>query len=225
MNSKIHVTLIMLAAVLTLNVGMAQTAPSVSTKPAAKTQSAQTAAKNEAVISRPLSKASPELKRAYGDKKFLAACEILAADGEMFLADTARISRTGEKFSITFKVVTEKNQAVGEYKQLVYSFDGKASSVSFNEKNDKYAPVFSPSAKNLKLKWPPAWWPGSGTGTIGIGGGTSWGEWQPKSIDNCHFNFPCSPFHVGKMREEERISNSNTSVKQTRWILIYCGCS
>jgi hypothetical protein len=121
--------------------------------------------------------------------------------------------------------VNEGSGDTGQYRQLVYAFDGKEAKIFFQEKNERYAKskAVGPGAK--KIKFPPDWWPGSGGGSTGLGGGTSWGDWHQVSIDNCHGNFACPFVHVGKMRQEERVSNSNSSIKQTRWILISCGCN
>jgi len=220
MNHKFNFIVVIIAFFLFSAVGMAQTVP----KPTVKATT-QTSPKSETLTSRPIDKRSPELRRAFADKKFLDACEILAIDGEMFLADTARISTDGKRFSITFSVVNERNRSGGRYKQLVYSFDGKESGVTFKEKNDKYVPVkTSGDVKNLKLKWPPDWFPSRSGGTLGSGGGFSWGPWTEVKVE-CRFDFFCPGQHIAKMRLQERSSISNPHIKQTRWILFHCYCT
>ncbi len=191
---------------------------------AEKLAAAVTKTGDGAVTLTSLKPGSPELEKAYADKNFLDACAILAASGEMFLAGSAQIARDGEKYAITFDVVIEATKTPGQYRQLVYAFDGKESSAYFNEKNEKYVQPKARSGAASKIKWPPVWWPGSGGGSTGVGGGFEWGDWYQVSIDNCHFNFICPFIHAGKMRQEERVSKANSSIKQTRWILISCGC-
>jgi hypothetical protein len=190
-----------------------------------------TGEKKETVISKRIERGSRELQRVYADKIFLNACEVLLMDGEMFLEETAQLLTDGDSFSVTFNVVNETTRTAGQYKQLVYSFDGKEASVYFNEKNDKPSNAKMGGGGGIKIKLPD-WWPGSGSGggvTFGGGsGGTSgngWGEWQGVSIDNCHANLVCPMIHMGKMREEERYFSGNKLIKQTRWILIKCGCN
>lgn len=190
------------------------------------------------VVSKRPTRDSPELKQALADKTFQDACLLLATSGEMFEVDSAQLSTDGEKSEVSFNVVNETTKAPGQYKQLVYSFDGKDAVTYFNGQNEKYVQPRTVSGGASKLQWPPptpkwwpsSWptppWPGSGGGTIGLGGGFDCGEWHQVSIDECHFTFIpiCSPLHAGKMKQEERVSTSNPSVKQTRWILLRCGC-
>jgi hypothetical protein len=196
------------------------------------------AVRTAAVVSKRLSRDSPEVKQALADKKFQDAGLLLATSGEMFEIDSAQLSTDGEKSEVSFNVVDETTKAPGQYRQLVYSFDGKDAVIYFGEQNERYVQRRLVSGGANKLQWPPptpqwwpsSWptppWPGSGGGTIGFGGGFNWGDWHEVSIDECHFTFVpiCSPLHAGKMRQEERVSKSNPSVKQTRWILLRCGC-
>lgn len=183
--------------------------------------------KETAIALTPLDQNSQEYKRIAADKKFLDACEILAADGGMFLVESGQLSKDGEKFSATFNVANELSKSTGEYKQLVYNFDGKESAIYFNEKNDKFMRTTPSSNQKLTWpKWPPSWWPGSGNGGISTGGagiGHSWSEWQEVSREcRPNLNSIACPIHIGEMRKEQR--TSNTGAVQTRSILIHCGC-
>jgi len=223
MNRKL--TLIATAFVISVSrVGAAEPAQKKSDQEPKRTSSES--ATGETIKTQRPDKNSPELRRVYRDAKFLQACATLAADGEMFVADSAQLSKDKEKFAVTFDVVNEANKSTGEFKQLVYAFDGKEATVFFNKKNDKFTRTKPKGGGAQTLKWPPKWWPGSGAGNIGLGcGGSGWGDWYEVTIDNCHFTFiSCLGLHAGKMRGEERICNGNPSVKQTRWILIHCAC-
>jgi hypothetical protein len=184
-----------------------------------------TARTETAMREKRLHQGSPELTQVFADQKFLDACAILATSGEMFLVDSAVQSSDGKQSFITFTVVTEGTKEPGQYKQLVYEFDGKDRVVYFNDRNDRYQKLKSTPTSTSKMKWPPSWWPGSGGGSTGLGGGFDWEDWHQVSIDNCHANFACPFVHVGKMRQEERASKANPAIKQTRWILVSCGCS
>lgn len=180
----------------------------------------------EATPAKRLDKKSREYAQMVADKTFLDACEVVLADGERVVSDSGQISQAGSAFTITLNVTDDATGATGEYRQLVYSFDGKDAKVFFNEKNERYTKQKTAVGSGVKkIKFPPDWWPGSGGGSTGLGGGSSWSDWHQVSIDNCHANFFCPFIHMGKMRQEERVSNLNSSIKQTRWILLSCGCN
>jgi hypothetical protein len=234
MRRSSNLTLIIVALLFFSYQGLAQVVQKRSTQGAAKKELSTKVTKEEAVALTPLDKNSREYRQIVADKNFLAACEILAADGEMFVAESGQLSRDGEKFAATFNVVNEASQSTGAYRQLVYAFDGKESIAYFTERNENFTrPKSAVGGSAKKLSWPPSWWPGSGGGTISVGGGVktggggvfqSWGDWHEVSIDNCHFTFSCPAINVGKMRQEQRTSNGSPTMTQTRWILIHCGC-
>lgn len=224
MNRKLNIILTIFATLVFSYMGLAQIVQKKSTQQTTKKGLPIKITEQEAVTSTPLRTNSQEYRRIAEDKKFLAACEILAADGGMFVAESGQLLRNKEKFAVTFNVVNEAGKSTEEYKQLVYAFDGKEATVYFNEKNDNFTPVESTGGSTQKLKWPPSWWIGSGGGSSSGGLFQSWGEWREVEIDNCHFSFVCPVIHAGKMRREERISKSNPNNKQNRWILIRCGC-
>jgi hypothetical protein len=189
-----------------------------------------------AFVAKRATRDSREVQAALADKKFLDACEILFTSGEMFLVDSAQVSTAGAQFVVTFNVVNEVTKEPGQYKQLVYEFDGKDSATAFNQENRSYRKP-NLAGNTSKIKWPPPpppWWPGSGGNTIGgsgpifgggtISGGFQWDDWHQVAVDNCHVTFFCPMFHTGKMKQEERASKANPSIKQTRWLLISCGC-
>ena len=233
MNRKLNLSLTIFAILVFSHQASAQIVQKRSTQEIAKKGLPTKVTEREAPALTPLRKNSQEYGRIVADKNFLAACEILAADGEMFVAESGQLSRDGEKFAATFNVVNEASKETGAYKQLVYAFDGKEAAVYFNEKNDNFRRTNSTGGGGSGakgLKWPPAWWPGSGGGSVGgggpFGGGgfQSWGDWHEVSTDNCHFSFICPAIHVGKMRLEQRTSNGSPTLTQTRWVLIHCGC-
>lgn len=235
MRGKTKLTLTILATLVLGSSGGAQSVRRVVPKEAEKRAPPAVSVREEALVTKRLERDSTELQKVYDDKKFLDACTVLAASGEMFLADSARVARDGDKFAVTFNVVNEVSQEPGQYKQLVYAFDGKEAITYFNEQNDNYARVKPASGAAGKIKlppWPPKWtppkwtppkeWPGSGGGTIGLGGGPEWDDWHEVSVE-CHPSLLC-PIYSNKMRQEERASKTSPWIKQTRWILIHCGC-
>jgi hypothetical protein len=223
MHRRPLLTLTIFAPLLLISLATAQ--PAQRPSETVKKDLAVRAAPAEATAAKRVDKKSREYAQMVADKNFLAACEVVLADGEKLVPDSGQISQEGPAFTITHSVVNEGSGDTGQYRQLVYAFDGKEAKIFFQEKNERYAKskAVGPGAK--KIKFPPDWWPGSGGGSTGLGGGTSWSDWHQVSIDNCHANFFCPVFHMGKMRQEERVSNSNSSIKQTRWILISCGCN
>jgi hypothetical protein len=237
MSRKAKLTLTVVALMFVGQTGFARVVQKRPIQEAPRRELSSKVTKQEAVTSTRLDKNSREYNRVVADAKFLAACEILAADGEMFLDDSGKLSRDGEKFVATFSVVNEASKSPSEYKQLVYAFDGKESTVYFDGKNENFTPTKPNGGGNKKIKWPPAWWPGSGGATIGSSpGGTnpfgsggvfsqSWGDWHEAGVETCNFSFACPmTLHYGKMRLEERSSNGSPKWTQSRWILIRCGC-
>ena len=113
-----------------------------------------TARTETAMKEKRLHQGSPELTQVFADKKFLDACEILATSGEMFLVDSAVMSSDGNQSFITFKVVNEGTKEPGQYRQLVYAFDGKDApkALYFNEKNDTYQKFHSRSSSTSTTK-------------------------------------------------------------------------
>lgn len=236
MKSKTNLPLTILAILILSIAGSAQGGKKKLPREAEKKNAAAVMAKteDEAATSTPVKPGSPELEKVYTDKNFLAACEILAAGGEMFLADSARVSRDGEKYAVTFDVVIEATKTPGQYRQLVYAFDGKEATVYFSGENDRYTAPKTTPGSNAKIIWPPKWWPkppkswpgSGGTGTGPIIPGEPWGDWHEVSRE-CHATVApaCSITLQGAwMKKEERTSTTNAGNKQTRWILIHCGC-
>jgi hypothetical protein len=233
--SKLTLTIVALSVLSQM--GLAQVVQKRPTQEAPRKELPTKLTKQDAAASTPLDKGSREYRQIVADKKFMAACEILAADGEMFLAESGKLSRDGEKFAASFAVVNEAGNSPGAYRELVYAFDGKEAAVYFDGKNENFTPSKPAGGSTKKIKWPPSWWPGSGGVTIGSSGpfsggpfsggspfSQSWGDWHEVGVDNCNFSFACPAIHYGKMRLEERSSNGSPKWTQTRWILIHCGC-
>jgi hypothetical protein len=234
-------------AVLALNtLCAAQRVPTIAPKetdkrgPSAPVKASEATAltKEGPIATTRLERGSPEMERAFADRKFLEACTTLVTDKEMFLIDSAQIARDKESFAITFKVVNEVTQEPGQYRQLVYAFDGKEALVYFSDENSGHIKVKTAAGSNIKIKlppWPPKWtppkwnppdwWPGSG-GVTGWGGDIDWGDWKEISVE-CHASLLCPTFpfaHMGIMRQQVRASKSNPVIQETRWILVHCGC-
>lgn len=244
MRRSTNLMLTILAMLVLSNSGAAQSVQKKVSREVGKTGPSPVSVKSEAaastrdgaVVSKRLERGSPELEQVFADKKFLDACTTLVTSGEMFLIESGQIAKDGAAFAVTFSVVDEVTKEPGQYKQLVYAFDGKDAFAYFVDQNPNYRPVKSTSgaASKIKLpawpptwtppKWtPPSWWPGSGGGSVGAGGGFEWSDWQQVSVE-CHPNLICPFIHQGRMRQEERASKSNPTIKQSRWILINCGC-
>jgi hypothetical protein len=236
MSRTSNLTPAIVALLVISRLGTAQVVQKRPTQEAPRIAPATKVTRQEAAASTPLDTGSREYRQIVADRKFLAACEILAADGEKFVAESGRLSRDGEKFTALFNVVNEATNSTGAYRQLVYAFDGKEATVYFDGKNENFTPPKPTGGSAKKIKWPPAWWPGSGGVTVGSSGSSggpfsgggpfsqSWGDWHEVTVDNCNFSFACPAIHYGKMRLEERSSNGSPKWTQTRWIIIHCGC-
>src|ERR1044072_9165441 len=131
MRSRTKLTLTIFTILILGGLGMAQSVQRNAPTEVKKKASLKTT--ERATEIRRLERSIPELQKIYEDRKFLDACTVLATSGEMFWSDVAQIARDGEKFAVTFNVVNEVTKEPGQYKQLVYAFDGKNSLVYFNE--------------------------------------------------------------------------------------------
>lgn len=236
---KFNLILTMLGLLLLCQAGAAQGVQKSVPKEIDKRGATEARQRSDKVVSRRVERGSPEMERAFGDKKFLTACEVLLASGEMFLAETAQFSTVGKKSSLTFDVVNEASREPGQYRQLVYAFDGKESIAYFYQQNENYRPSKPAAGGNAKLqlppwppKWtppklnPPSWWPSSGGGSANPSG-TNWGDWKEVSTE-CHWTALCPLIGLsvlGKMRQEKRVSTSNSNVSEIRWVLVNCICT
>jgi hypothetical protein len=237
---KLNLILTMLALLLACQAGAAQGVQKRVPMEINKRGATEARPRSEKVVSRGVERCSPEMERAFGDEKFLAASEVLLASGEMFLAESAQLSTVGEKSSLTFDVVNEASREPGQYRQLVYAFDGKESIAYFYQQNENYRPSQPAVGGNAKLqlpswppKWtppklnPPSWWPGSGGGNFNPGV-TDYGDWKEVSTE-CHWTTLCPLIGLnvfGKMRQERRVSQSNpNATPETRWVLVNCVCT
>jgi hypothetical protein len=180
-------------------------------------------------VSQHLERTAPDLQAVYADEKFLAACEILAADGEMFLESSAVQDEVDGASQITFDVVNEETQAPGVYPKLVYARSGDETLVYFDGTTMDDGTIPKSGAFNGEgAKWPPRWWPGGGGGSGGGGGGGgicwNWGGWQFVA-QYCDFRFFCFfRWQRALYQDQKRVCNTNPSNVQTRTIKISCGC-
>ena len=239
MKRKDHLILTTLALLLLCQSGAAQGVPERVPREIDKRRATEARPRSEKVVSRRVERGSPEVERAFGDRKFLDACEVLLASGEMFLVESAQFSTDGEQSALTFDVVNEASGEPGQYRQLVYAFNGKESIVYFYQQNENYKPSEPAAGGNAKLqlppwppKWtppklnPPSWWPGSGGVNINPGV-TDWGDWKEVST-GCHWTALCPLIGLnvfGKMRQERRASKSNPNVTEDRWVVLNCVCT
>src|SRR5258706_15672774 len=159
---KFNLILTMFALLLPCQAGAAQGVRKSAPLEIDKRGKTEAGPRSEKMVSRRVERGRPEMGRAFGDKKFLAACEVLLGSGEMFLAESAQFSTDGEKSSLTFNVVNEASREPGQYRQLVYAFDGKESIAYFYQQNENYRASKPAGGGNAKLQlppWPPKWTP------------------------------------------------------------------
>ncbi len=183
---------------------------------------------------------SPEIKSIFGNKSFFETLKILVANGEKLDIKTAKKTTfvnkpterkekiSNKQYEISFDVLTEDGKAFGEYKKLVYLFDGKNTVIYFDEQNSEPIEFTTmiltekwidelPLSKKQKDKLKDERTDKSFC--------FKWNSWQTIRSNYCDYNYFC----VGKnqratYRDEKRTCKKNSNHSQTRKVKLNCGC-
>ncbi len=197
----------------------------------------KTEAESKQTTSVKLEANSSELKSVFENKSFVEALKVLVASGEKLDIKTAKkttfVNKTNEKaeksmnkqYEITFDVLTEDGKSFGEYKRMVYAFEGNNTFIYFDEPNSETIDLASMTLTGkwieelpLSVKQKDKLKAEKAAASFCF----KWNGWQTTSIE-CDYNYFCA-FTNQRARylNEKRTCKTNSNHVQTRRVKIKC---
>jgi hypothetical protein len=167
------------------------------------------------------------LKSLARDKAFLAACTVIASEGEEISFADARFASRDKAYSLSWQILNSDGSTNVRFHKLSVDFDGKGQLVYFDDPNCRFVEKNSTVLVNQKLQWPPPWWPSGGGSGSGGGGGFCWFKWSAWVTINqfCGYSFFCFWSNQrATFVTQTRYCMTNPSNVQTQTWKLHCGC-